>query len=116
MPNVLLLLIYAEYIVNPVGTEYEGMRFEWDDDKAEANIANHEGVTFFEAATVFTDPLSIIVDDDEHSVEEQRFLTVGRSARHRVLIVSYTERNDVIRIISAREAEPKEIRIYEEAE
>lgn len=66
--------------------------------------------------TVFTDPLSIIVDDDEHSIEEQRFLTVGLSREGSVLIVSYAEREDVVRIISAREAKPKEIRAYEEAE
>jgi uncharacterized protein len=99
-----------------VGTEYEGTRFEWDEDKAEANSVNHSGVTFFEAATVFVDPLSIIVDDDEHSIAEQRFLTVGQSKQGRILIVSYTEREDVIRIVSAREAKPKEIRAYEEAE
>jgi uncharacterized DUF497 family protein len=99
-----------------VEIEFEGMRFEWDDDKAEANIVNHAGVTFLEAATVFADPLSIIVEDDEHSVDEQRFLTVGMSAQDRVLIVSYTERADVVRIISARDAEPKEIRAYEEGE
>lgn len=97
-----------------MGTEYEGTRFEWDEDKAEANIVNHNGVTFFEAATVFTDPLSIIVDDSEHSIEERRFLTVGLSNEGRVLIVSYTEHEDVIRILSAREAEPKEIRTYEQ--
>ena len=99
-----------------MGTEYEGTRFEWDEDKAEANIVNHNGVTFFEAATVFADPLSIIADDCEHSIEEGRFLTVGLSNEGRVLIVSYTEREDVIRILSARKAEPKEIRAYEEAE
>ena len=99
-----------------MGTEYEGMRFEWERDKARANIVNHHGVTFFEAATVFADPFSVIVVDDEHSIEEQRLLTIGMSVRQRILIINYTERDDVIRIISAREAEPKEIRIYEEGE
>lgn len=99
-----------------MGTEYGGTRFEWDAEKAEANIVNHNGVTFFEAATVFADPLSVIIDDDEHSIEEQRLLTIGRSGRQRVLIVSYAERGDVIRIISARKAEPNEIRVYEEGE
>ena len=107
--------IYTQYILARLGIEHEGTRFEWDEEKAEANILNHNGVTFFEAATVFTDPLSIIVDDDEHSIEEQRFLTVGLSREGRVLIVSYAEREDVVRIISAREAKPKEIRAYEEA-
>jgi len=99
-----------------VGTEYDGTHFEWDDEKAEANVVDHEGVTFFEAATVVADPLSIIVDDDEHSIDEPRFLTIGRSDRERILIVSYTERGDAIRIVSARNAAPKEIRAYEHGE
>jgi uncharacterized DUF497 family protein len=97
-----------------VDVKYEGIHFEWDDDKAEANVANHDGVTFLEAVTVFTDPLSVICEDNEHSVEEPRFLTIGRSSQNRILIVSYTERFDAIRIISARAAEPKESRAYEE--
>jgi uncharacterized DUF497 family protein len=109
-------VICAKYIVNRVGTEYEGTRFEWDEEKAAANIVNHDDVTFFEAVMVFADPLSVIIDDDEHSIDEQRLLTIGVSNRDRVLIVSYTERDNVIRIISARKAEPKEIRIYEEGE
>lgn len=99
-----------------MGTEHDGTHFEWDDGKAEANVVDHEGVTFFEAATVFADPLSIIADDNEHSIEEPRFLTIGRSDRERILIVSYTERGDAIRIVSARKAEPKEIRAYEHGE
>ena len=98
-----------------MGTEYQGTRFEWDDEKAEANIANHR-VTFYEAATVFCDPLSVIYDDDEHSSDERRYLTIGRSASERFLIVSYAERGEVVRLISAREATPKEVRDYEEAE
>jgi uncharacterized protein len=93
--------------------EFESARFEWDDDKAQVNISNH-GVDFFEAVTVFGDPLSVIYEDDEHSVDERRCLTIGMSAANRILIVSYTERDDIIRIISAREATPKEIRAYEE--
>ena len=89
------------------------MRFEWDEDKAQVNISNH-GVDFFEAVTVFGDPLSVIYEDDEHSVAERRFLNIGMSAANRILIISYTERDDIIRIISAREATPKEIRAYEE--
>lgn len=84
-----------------------------DDDKAEANIDNHNCVTFFEAVTssVIHCRSSAMTT---HSIGEQRFLTIGRSNQDRILIVSYTERGDVIRIISAREAEPKEIRAYEE--
>jgi hypothetical protein len=96
-----------------MATDFQGTRFEWDDEKAEANILN-QGVTFFEAVTVFGDPVSVICDDDEHSIGERRFLTIGRSSQDRILIVSYTERGDVIRVLGAREAEPKEIRAYEE--
>ena len=91
------------------------MVYEWDNKKAGKNVKKH-GVSFMEAATVFLDPLAVTFDDPDHSIEEQRLLTVGMSARQRILIVNYTERDDVIRIISAREAEPKEIRIYEEGE
>jgi uncharacterized DUF497 family protein len=91
------------------------MRFEWDDRKAAANAAKHGGVTFLEAATVFTDPLSVIIDDDDHGANEPRFLTIGRSTAGRMLIVSYTERGEVVRIISARRALPREVRAYEEA-
>ena len=97
-----------------MGVHYEGIHFECDDDKAEANVANHDGVTFLEAVTVFTDPPSVICDDDEHSGDEHRFLTIGRSSQNRIPIVSYAERLDVIRIISARVAEPRESRAYEE--
>lgn len=97
-------------------TEFQGIRFEWDDEKAEANRLKHDGVSFFEAASVFLDPLSLIFDDNEHSEEERRFLTIGLSMQSRVVIVSYTERGDVVRIISARKAEPKEIRAYEDIE
>lgn len=74
----------------------EGTHFEWDDEKAEANVINHDGVTFLEAITVFTDPLSVICEDDEHSTGERRYLTIGRSTGDRVLIVSYAERGDVV--------------------
>jgi hypothetical protein len=97
-----------------VAADLEGEGFEWEEEKAEANIANH-GVDFFEAVTVFGDPLSLIYDDDEHSNDERRFLTVGTSIQNRTPIVSYTERGDRIQIISARKATPKEIRDYEEA-
>ncbi len=86
--------------------------FEWDEGKAELNIAKH-GVTFGEASTVFGDPLELTVVDERHSAEESRFLTVGMSRAQRLLAVSYTERGDHIRIISARFATPRERRQYE---
>lgn len=89
------------------------IRFTWDRQKADRNRQEHEGVTFEEAATVFRDPLAYIFDDDEHSDEEHRELIIGYSRRNRLLIVSFTERADVIRIISARKADSDERKDYE---
>ena len=84
---------------------YGVITFAWDDAKAEANLAKHD-VSFSEASTVFYDPYAIVVDDDEHSFEEDRFIIVGLSATARVLTVChcYREDNEVIRLISARKA------------
>ncbi len=70
---------------------------------------------FGEAATVFRDPLAFIFDDEDHSEEEYREIIIGHSIRHRLLIVSFTERGDVIRIISARKADRDEREDYENA-
>ena len=91
------------------------IRFTWDRQKADRNRQEHEGVTFEEAATVFRDPLAYIFDDDEHSDVEHRELMIGYSRRNRLLIVSFTERADVIRIISARKADSDERKDYEQA-
>ena len=64
------------------------MDFEWDPDKAEANLKNH-GVDFVEASTIFGDPLELTVPDPDHSEGEARFLSVGLSAGARVLLVAY---------------------------
>jgi uncharacterized DUF497 family protein len=92
-----------------------GIRFSWDSRKAARNHRVHDGVTFEEAATVFRDPTAFIFDDDEHSDEEYRELIIGHSTRNRLLIVSFTERDDVIRIISARQTDAGEQRAYEHA-
>lgn len=89
------------------------MIFEWDPAKAKTNDRRH-GVTFREAATVFGDPLSITFPDPDHSVGEDRFITFGLSFNGRLLVVSHTDREEGIRIISARTMTPKEKRIYEE--
>ena len=90
------------------------MQFEWNPEKAELNIKNHQ-INFSEAETVFGDPLARIFDDDEHSSNEKREIIIGHSINNRLLIVSFTEReNDTIRIISARETTPKERRKYED--
>ncbi len=76
------------------------MLCEWDDAKAMTNEAKH-GVTFEEAETVFTDPLAAIFDDAWHSGSEEREIIVGHSDAGRLLVVSFVERAEVIRIISA---------------
>jgi uncharacterized DUF497 family protein len=88
--------------------------FEWDPAKAERNLKEH-GVSFDEATTVFRDTLSITIADPDHSDSETRFVDIGISHRRKLLVVSYTERNDKIRIISARPATRAERRNYEEA-
>ena len=87
--------------------------FEWDSFKAAENEAKH-GVRFEEAATVFPDSLSLSVRDPLHSAGEERFVTIGRSSRQRLLVVVHTERDARIRIISARLATGHEREAYEE--
>ena len=91
------------------------VEFEWDPDKAELNVKRH-GVSFHEAATVFADRLSITVPDRDHSVDEQRYISVGLSRQGRRLIVAHTEREDRFRIISARELTREERKAYEEGD
>ena len=88
------------------------MDFEWDLAKAESNLQKH-GVSFAEAMTIFGDSLEVTIPDPDHSEGEYRFLSLGRSGRGRLLVVAYTEREGRIRLISAREAAPKERRTYE---
>ena len=87
-------------------------RVEWDPSKAASNLANH-GISFEEAATVFFDPLALTIPDPEHSFEEDRFITMGVSADDQLLVVVHTDRAGAIRLISAREATPRERRSYE---
>ena len=89
------------------------MEFEWDKNKAIANLQKH-GVSFAEAATVFGDPLSITFPDPDHSINESRFITIGLSTGGKIIILSHTDRGDRTRIISARKATRKEQRFYEE--
>jgi len=88
------------------------MSFEWDEDKAGANLEKH-GVSFEESQTVFDDPLFVDFYDLEHSYDEHRYIILGASNQGRLLTVSYTERGDNIRLISAREATAAERRAYE---
>lgn len=90
------------------------LHFEWDQDKAESNQKKH-GVPFEEAATVFSDPLSLTIPDPLHSEREDRFVIIGQSFRDRTLVVAFTEREYNIRIIAARGATRRERKAYEEA-
>ena len=89
------------------------LEFEWDPAKAELNLKEH-GTSFDEATTVFRDTLSITISDPDHSNAEDRFIDIGMSHRMQLLVVSYTERKDKIRIISARRATKAERKNYEE--
>lgn len=83
------------------------LRLEWDEVKAAANLAKH-GISFDEAQTIFGDPNTITLFDDQHSNVEDRFIAIGMSVTRRILVVVYTEDEERIRIISCRRATPKE--------
>ena len=87
--------------------------FKWDVHKAAANQRKH-GVTFSEAQAVFTDDLAITIPDPDHSMAEDRWVIIGISKQHRLLVVVYTERSRHIRLISARVATRVERQNYEE--
>lgn len=89
------------------------MEFEWDSTKAKANLAKHQ-VSFDEAKSVFDDPLFVDFYDPDHSEDEERFIIVGQSNAGRLLVVSYTEREESTRLISARTATRSEKFAYEE--
>jgi len=89
------------------------VQFEWDPKKARANLRKH-GVAFEEALTVFGDSLARIHDDPDHSIGERREIVVGHSTAGRLLLVSFTERGQAIRIIQARRTGPAEQQDYEE--
>ncbi len=91
------------------------MRFEWDAEKAAANWAKH-GVAFEEVLGVFGDAFEITIADPTHPHGEARFVSIGRTEAGRLFVVAYVERGDVIRIVSARQATPKERRHYESTE
>jgi uncharacterized DUF497 family protein len=95
------------------------LRFVWNPQKASENFRKH-GITFVEAATVVSDPLSLTIPDPGHSIGEARWVDVGRSSTGRLLVVVYTETEGqqatVVRIISARTPDPDERRVYEEGQ
>ena len=87
------------------------MRFEWDPEKARRNLSKH-GVSFEDAATAFADPLSITRFDPDHSDDEDRFLLLGATHAGLLVVVAHTDRDDSLRIISARMASRRERRTY----
>jgi putative toxin-antitoxin system, toxin component len=88
------------------------LRFEWDEKKNEINIKKH-GVSFEEASTTFYDDLAIIIPDEKHSEEEERFTLIGKSEKNRILYVSHCEKvGGIIRLISARKAMTREVKEY----
>ena len=87
--------------------------FEWDPAKERKNIHKHE-VSFEEASSIFDDPIFITLIDEEHSTDEERYITIGLSNKNRLLLVAHTERAGCIRIISARKATKNEEKFYEE--
>ena len=91
------------------------MIYEWDPKKADENVKRHK-ISFDEATSVFTDPFALTFDDPEHSLGEQRYITIGTSSTRRILFLSHADRGeDHVRIISARSATPTEAHAYQES-
>jgi uncharacterized protein len=91
------------------------MQFEWDEKKNQANQKKHR-VSFVEAQTVFFDTMTRVAGDPDHSGSEDRFIAVGRSSNHRLLLVVHCYREDesIIRIVSARKLTQSERKQFEE--
>lgn len=89
------------------------LTFEWDPQKAAENEQKH-GVSFLEASETFDDDHSSTVPDPDHSIDEARYLIFGMSKQGKYLVVSYTERGDRVRLVSARQMTSRERKAYEE--
>lgn len=91
------------------------LAFEWNDEKSKANFKKH-GIWFEEARTVWSDPHAIEFFDSDHSANEDRFIRVGTSSRHKTLLIVFSEKHggEVIRIVSARKLTNGERKQYEE--
>lgn len=89
------------------------IRFEWDENKNKINNDKHK-ISFEEAQTVFYDECAIVIDDPDHSQEEDRFIILGLSTKANLLVVCHCYRasDTVIRIISARKATAIEAKQY----
>ena len=91
------------------------MEFTWNPDKAASNLHKHR-ISFWEALSIFNDPLAVTYDDPDHSEQEDRFITYGLSDQNRLLLVTHTHRAGQTRIISARKATRQERNFYEDTE
>ena len=89
------------------------IRIEWSARKNRLNILKHR-IDFGEAKTVFDDPHHVTIDDPDHSMDERRYITIGRSQRGRLMIMAHTFKDDKIRIITARKPTRSERENYEE--
>jgi hypothetical protein len=90
------------------------IRFEWDRRKAASNLRKH-GVSFDEALTVFRDPLARIFDDEDHSMREAREIVIGHSVKERLLVISFVDRQEAVRLVNARKATRREREDYEKS-
>jgi uncharacterized DUF497 family protein len=88
-----------------------GLHFAWASEKAASNLRKH-GVSFEEGRTIFADPDEVMLPDPDHSADEQRYISIGRASNGEVMLACYTEKDDLIRLISVRRAAPAEIRVY----
>ena len=86
--------------------------YDWNPQKAELNVKKH-GISFEEAVTVFDDPFYVDFYDPDHSIDEHRYILIGCSQKEQILLISYTERENIIRLISARKATRQERYLYE---
>ncbi len=97
-----------------LGNSYNhSLEFEWSEEKAHSNFQKHR-VKFEEAISIWNDEFAALISDISHSDDEKRYLFIGYSDKNNLLFVSFTERNDKIRIISARKATKFERKRHEE--
>ncbi|MFH1051689.1 MAG: BrnT family toxin [bacterium] len=87
--------------------------FEWNEKKAESNLIKH-GIRFEDCVSVFDDKVGIYIFDEKHSIVESRFILIGNNNQESTMVISYTIRNNKIRIISCRTASKNERKRYEE--
>jgi uncharacterized protein len=98
--------LHRSYIIH-----ISDLSFEWDPRKSASNARKHK-VTFEEARSAFADPNGLVIDDPDHFEDEERFILLGLSYGLRLLVVCHVLRADVVRIISARKATPREAATY----